>query len=318
MPHKSTHQELLDELDVVALHVTEVRARNKLQLVQVESDIDDNDLYVDNEEDDMFEPIIISPPSPIPPLILLNVLDSESESDSQDSDSVYDWDEPYQRLLGEIMVLHDEAEQAQFLNHLEVPLLHAPQVHLLEHFVVFQPLLFCKKLCVEPAIFDCIIDKIHQNIIFHSGSNNLQLPVSIQLAIFLNHAGHYRNVISPEDVAQWAGVSVGSVVNCTHCVMIALLSCHNKYIVVPLVDTEDAELSHTFVEERTCPGWLNGIFTTDGSTIPLFQKPGYYGETFYNRKSTYSLNCQACTVHYHTSSHTEPPFDSLLSCCTIC
>ena len=49
MPHKSTHQELLDELDVVALHVTEVRARNKLQLVQVESDIDDDDLYVDNE-----------------------------------------------------------------------------------------------------------------------------------------------------------------------------------------------------------------------------------------------------------------------------
>ena len=115
------------------------------------------------------------------------------------------------------MVLHDETEQAQFLNCLEVPLLHAPQVHLLEHFAVFQPLLFHKKLCVEPAIFDCIIDKIHKNVTFHSGSNNLQLPISIQLAIFLNHAGHYGNVISPEDVAQWAGVSVGSVVNCTPC-----------------------------------------------------------------------------------------------------
>ena len=318
MPRKSTRQELLDELDVVVLHVMEVRARNKLQLVQVESDIDDDDLYVDNEEDDMFEPIIISPPSPIPPLILLNVLDSESESDSQDSDSVYDRDKPYQRLLGEIMVLCDEAEQAQFLNRLEVPLLRTPQVYLLEHFAVFRPLLFHKKLHVEPAIFDCIIDKIHQNVIFHSGSNNLQLPVSIQLAIFLNHAGHYGNVISPEDVAQWTGVSIGSVVNCTHRVMIALLSCHNKYIVVPLVDSEDAELSHTFIEEWTFPGWQNGIFTTDGSTIPLFQKPGYYGETFYDRKSTYSLNCQAHTVHYHTSSHTEPPFDSLLSCCTIC
>ena len=122
-----------------------------------------------------------------------------------------------------------------------------------------------------------IFDKIHQNVIFHSGSNNSQLPVSIQLAIFLNHAGHYRNVISPEDVAQWAGVSIGSVVNCTHHVMIALLSCHNEYIVVPPVDSEDAELSHTFIEERTCPGWQNGIFATDGSTIPLFQKPATMG-----------------------------------------
>ena len=156
MPHKSTHQELLDELDVIALHVMEARARNKLQLVQVESDIDDNDLYVDNEEKDMFEPIIISPPSPIPPLLLLNILDSESESNSQDSDSMYDLDKPYQRLLGEIIVLCDEAEQAQFLNRFEVPLLCTPQVHLLEHFVVFQPLLFCKKLHVEPEIFDCI------------------------------------------------------------------------------------------------------------------------------------------------------------------
>ncbi|KAF8547306.1 hypothetical protein OG21DRAFT_1386263, partial [Imleria badia] len=92
---------------------------------------------------------------------------------------------------------------------------------------------FCKKLCVDPAIFDCIVDKIHEHVIFHSRLNNLQLPVSIQLAIFLNRAGHYGNAISPENIAQWAGVSVGSVINCTHRVMIAILSQHNEYIGVP-------------------------------------------------------------------------------------
>ncbi|KIK81782.1 hypothetical protein PAXRUDRAFT_63649, partial [Paxillus rubicundulus Ve08.2h10] len=30
----------------------------------------------------------------------------------------------------------------------------------------------------------------------------------------------------------------------------------------------------------------------DGSVIPLFQKPGFYGETFFDQKSNYSLNCQ--------------------------
>lgn len=62
--------------------------------------------------------------------------------------------------------------------------------------------LFCKKLHINPAIFDCIVNKIYEHEIFHSGSNNLQLPVSIQLAIFLNCAGHYGNAISPEDMAQ--------------------------------------------------------------------------------------------------------------------
>ncbi|KAI6013161.1 hypothetical protein PISMIDRAFT_100725, partial [Pisolithus microcarpus 441] len=37
-----------------------------------------------------------------------------------------------------------------------------------------------------------------------------QWPVAMQLAIFLNHAGHYGNVILVEDVRQWAGVSIAS------------------------------------------------------------------------------------------------------------
>ncbi|KAG1889174.1 hypothetical protein F4604DRAFT_1915023 [Suillus subluteus] len=35
-----------------------------------------------------------------------------------------------------------------------------------------------------------------------SSSNSLQLPIIIQLAIFLNYAGHYSNTISPDDVGQ--------------------------------------------------------------------------------------------------------------------
>ena len=64
------------------------------------------------------------------------------------------------------------------------------------------------------------------------------------------------------------------------------------------MDSEDAELSHRFVEEKTCPAWQNVIFAADGSTIPFFQKPGFFGETFYDRKSTYSVNCQVCMYHF--------------------
>jgi hypothetical protein len=42
-----------------------------------------------------------------------------------------------------------------------------------------------------------------------------QLPCEIQLAIFLNHAGHYGNTATIQDIADWANISVGSIYNCT-------------------------------------------------------------------------------------------------------
>ncbi|KAG2046465.1 hypothetical protein BDR06DRAFT_899196, partial [Suillus hirtellus] len=104
---------------------------------------------------------------------------------------------------------------------------------MLIHHKEHHPHLFWQKLHVSPEIFDDILDYISDHPIFQSKSNNPQLPISIQLAIFLNQAGHYGNTITLEDVAQWAGVSVGSVVNCTNCVMIAVLDAHDQFICFP-------------------------------------------------------------------------------------
>jgi len=74
--------------------------------------------------------------------------------------------------------------------------------------------------------------------------------------------------------------------------MVALLQQHDCFLAIPAEDLEDAEITRNWVEECSCPGWRNGIFAADGSAINLFEKPGIYGETFYDRKSRYSLNCQ--------------------------
>ncbi|KIK75837.1 hypothetical protein PAXRUDRAFT_67919, partial [Paxillus rubicundulus Ve08.2h10] len=74
------------------------------------------------------------------------------------------------------------------------------------------------------------LDQISDHQIFSNQSHNRQLPVAIQLAIFLNHAGHYGNTISPKYVAQWAGVSTGSVINCTNHVMVAILDQHDTFM----------------------------------------------------------------------------------------
>ncbi|KIK81781.1 hypothetical protein PAXRUDRAFT_44847, partial [Paxillus rubicundulus Ve08.2h10] len=53
--------------------------------------------------------------------------------------------------------------------------------------------LFCKMLWVNPEIFDSILDQLSDHLIFQSQSNNPQLAIAVQLAICLNHVGHYGN-----------------------------------------------------------------------------------------------------------------------------
>jgi len=45
-------------------------------------------------------------------------------------------------------------------------------------------------------------------------------------------------------MAQWAGVSIGSVINCSNCVMVTILDLHNTFIVFPALDSDDAEQAH--------------------------------------------------------------------------
>ncbi|KIK77523.1 hypothetical protein PAXRUDRAFT_166548 [Paxillus rubicundulus Ve08.2h10] len=116
--------------------------------------------------------------------------------------------------------------------------MHAPPIHVFAQCGEECPELFCKKIQVNPEIFDDILNQLDKNYnralsdhpIFQSNSNNPQFPVAVQLTIFFNCAGHHGNVISLKDVALWAGVSMGSVTNCTNRVMIAILDQHNNFI----------------------------------------------------------------------------------------
>jgi hypothetical protein len=74
---------------------------------------------------------------------------------------------------------------------------------------MFSPKKFCRKLRIDPQVFDKLTERIQGHPIFYNNSNNPQLPVAVQLALFLNGISHYGNAAMTEDVADWAGVSVG-------------------------------------------------------------------------------------------------------------
>jgi hypothetical protein len=116
-------------------------------------------------------------------------------------------------FIDAVCAKHDEVEISRVLDA-RPKLSHAPQLHLLPEWGMHAPDRFCQKLHVSPAIFNKLVECIQPHGIFYNNSNNPQLPVPIQLVIFLNGIGHYGNTAMTQDLAEWAGVSVGTVYNC--------------------------------------------------------------------------------------------------------
>ena len=126
-----------------------------------------------------------------------------------------------------ISALHDEVSKSRTLfSHPQASC--APQLHLLEEWALTHQEKFCHKLRMDPEVFVEIMNRISIHPIFYNNSNNPQLAVPVQLAIFLNSIGHYGNAATPNNIVEWAGVSVGTVYNCYNHVMIAILHHHNN------------------------------------------------------------------------------------------
>ncbi|KIK76968.1 hypothetical protein PAXRUDRAFT_98884, partial [Paxillus rubicundulus Ve08.2h10] len=105
----------------------------------------------------------------------------------------------------------------------------------------------------------------------------------------------YGNAATSQDMAEWAGVSVSTVHNCYKHVMVAILHHHNAVIHFDPTredDRQERENSKVWVESKTCVAWRNGFLCVDGTPFNLFQKPGWHGEGFFDRKSRYSLSNQ--------------------------
>jgi hypothetical protein len=151
---------------------------------------------------------------------------------------------------------------------------------------------------VSASTFDSLLEMIETDPVFSNASNVSQTPIIKQMAIAMFRFGHNGNAASVEAVAQWAGVSAGTIVNCTRRVMIAFLALHDSTIRWPSED--EKENSKQWVEAVSCYAWRDGYCMVDGTPIVLFQKPGFHGEAYFDRKSNYSLNLQVrLTTLFH-------------------
>ncbi|MBW0494362.1 hypothetical protein O181_034077 [Austropuccinia psidii MF-1] len=109
--------------------------------------------------------------------------------------------------------------------------------------------------------FVFIYEKIKNHAVFKNNSTCKQLPISHQLALTLEHLGSNGNGGSVGKFARNFQVGQGTVIAITRRVM----------------------------KEEGFEGCIGFI---DGKTFPLYQKPAWQGEVFFDRKKNYSLNAQ--------------------------
>lgn len=81
--------------------------------------------------------------------------------------------------------------------------------------------------------------------------------------------------------------------------MIIILNQYDNFVSFPCPNSKDVELAQQFAESKTCPEWCNGILAVNETIIDLYVKPTHFGETFYDRKSNYSLDCQVFSLSFH-------------------
>jgi hypothetical protein len=94
-------------------------------------------------------------------------------------------------------------------------------------------------------------------------------------------------------LADWAGVGKGTVTLATQHVMTAILHMHEA---VRMPNNEEKEAAKEWVAAHSCDTWRNGWCMVDGTLIPLYACPYWYGSSYFDWKSNYSMNVQVSTL----------------------
>jgi hypothetical protein len=249
----------------------------------------------------------------MPELLPAGYMDSDDESDLDDSDESEDSGNEADsegmedghgqvgsgpRLARYVRLTIEKMYESRYEQPCDIPISHPPpqMPHILHVTKLERPDQFREVLRVSPTTFDKIVDKIKDDPVFFNNSNNPQIPVEEQLAITLYRFGHNGNASSQAEVGRWAGAGKGSPSLHTKRVMTAILRRSFMDEAVRFPTPVEKEKGKAWVEAHSCRAWRNGILFVDGTLVPLFDRPHWYGESYFDRKCNYSLNVQVCTM----------------------
>lgn len=225
--------------------------------------------------------------------------DSSSTSASSSSESSDDSDDDSDLVTPAEIYVHHMANL--YLNRYMAECTNIPKsqgfMHLLlNDYKENYPLIFRNYLCIDPACFDALVEAIRDDEVFQNNSNNSQMPIEQQLVIALFRFGHYGNAASIMKVSLQFGVGSGTVHLVTTRVLKACCSEKFRSSSIQWANNRMKSEAKEWVEGKSCLAWRNGWLMVDGTLVPLFRRPGYFGNVFFDRKSNYSLNVQVLFI----------------------
>ncbi|RDX44581.1 hypothetical protein OH76DRAFT_1359516 [Lentinus brumalis] len=168
--------------------------------------------------------------------------------------------------------------------------------HVLHVFKNARPDKFREQLRINPTTFDRLVARLASDPVFSNDSDTPQMPVEQQVAIALYRFGHYGNAASLESVANWAGCGKGTVDLVTRRVMTAVLRQDFLTEFIRHPTPGEKEKAKDWVEAHSCRAWRNGWCMVDGTLVPFDDRPFWYGESYFDRKSNYSMNVQVVSL----------------------
>jgi hypothetical protein len=224
---------------------------------------------------------------------------SRSSKDSESSSSSSSDDEPLPPTSEAILEALGQLYSERYFNARREINKDGTQLHLLLHDYKFnQPAIFRSYLRIDPGCFDDLVQVLKDDPVFHNNSNNPQMPIDEQPAIALFRFGHYGNAASTLKVALWAGIGFGTVPLITNRVLKATCSERFRKSALHWPSPQVKEAAKAWIQDASCPAWRDGWLMVDGTLVPLFMRPGFFGNTFFDRKSNYSLNVQVSPSPY--------------------
>lgn len=146
---------------------------------------------------------------------------------------------------------------------------------------------FRQSMRTTHAGFHAILNIISPHPIFISTSFNPQPPVIIQLALALERLGSNGNGCAVCRMGRDYKRPMGAIVECTRRLIHAIIETSKDYIQWPGQGRRE-EIS-AVMALKGFPGCVGFV---DGTNIPLYQRPGMDGETFFDQKKRYSINFQ--------------------------
>ncbi|VDC02626.1 unnamed protein product [Peniophora sp. CBMAI 1063] len=97
-------------------------------------------------------------------------------------------------------------------------------------------------------------------------------------------------------VALQFGIGYGSVQNYTDRVLAAINDKAFKSSALQWASPRARAEAMEWVERETCSAWRNGWLMVDGTLVPLYRRPGFFGNNFFDRKANYSTAVQIISL----------------------